>query len=63
WVVEMNRALKTGKPGDVDIEPGKLYNFGFAIHDDYSNGRFHHVSLGYKLGLDNGEAEINAVGK
>ncbi|WP_295348005.1 ethylbenzene dehydrogenase-related protein, partial [Thiolapillus sp.] len=63
WVVEMKRALKTGKPGDVDIEPGKLYNFGFAIHDDYSNGRFHHVSLGYKLGLDNGEAEINAVGK
>ena len=63
WVVEMKRALKTGKPGDVDIEPGKLYNFGFAIHDDYSNGRFHHVSLGYKLGLDNEEAEINAVGK
>ncbi|WP_457672951.1 NapC/NirT family cytochrome c [Thiolapillus sp.] len=63
WIVEMKRALKTGKPGDIDIEPGKLYNFGFAIHDDYSNGRFHHVSLGYKLGLDNEEAEINATGK
>jgi len=63
WIVEMKRALKTGKPGDIDIEPGKLYNFGFAIHDDYANGRFHHVSLGYKLGLDNEEAEINAVGK
>ena len=63
WVVEMKRALNTGKPGDITIEPGKLYNFGFAIHDDYSDARFHHVSLGYKLGLDNDEAEINAVGK
>ena len=63
WVVEMKRALNTGKPGDITIEPGKLYNFGFAIHDDYSDARFHHVSLGYKLGLDNDEAEINVVGK
>jgi len=59
----MKRALNTGKPGDITIEPGKLYNFGFAIHDDYSDARFHHVSLGYKLGLDNDEAEINVVGK
>lgn len=63
WVVEMKRKLNTGKPGDIAIEPGKLYDFGFAIHDDYSNARFHHVSLGYKLGMDNDEAEINVVGK
>ncbi len=63
WVVEMKRKLNTGKPGDITIEPGKLYNFGFAIHDDYSNARFHHVSLGYKLGLDNDEAEVNVVKK
>ncbi|MCP3667149.1 MAG: cytochrome C552 [Gammaproteobacteria bacterium] len=61
WVVIMRRKLNTGKPGDITIEPGTLYNFGFAIHDDYSNARFHHVSLGYKLGLDNEEAELNAV--
>ncbi len=63
WVVEMKRKLNTGKPGDIALEPGKLYDFSFAIHDDYSNARFHHVSLGYKLGLDNEEAEINVVGK
>jgi len=61
WTVEFKRPLKSDKPGDVSIEPGKLYNFGFAIHDDFTNARFHHVSLGYKLGLDNAEAEVNAV--
>ena len=63
WVVEIRRRLVSDKPGDVSIEAGTLYNFGFAIHDDYSLARYHHVSLGYKLGLDNDEAEINAVRK
>ena len=42
-------------------EGDQTYNLGFAIHDDYTSGRFHHVSLGYKLGFDNSDAEINAV--
>ncbi len=61
WTAIFKRPLKSDAPDDVSIEPEKLYNFGFAIHDDYTQARFHHVSLGYKLGLDNGEAEINAV--
>ncbi|MCU7848319.1 MAG: NapC/NirT family cytochrome c [Candidatus Thiodiazotropha sp. (ex Lucinoma kastoroae)] len=61
WTVTLERKLKSDNPGDITIESGKLYNFGFAIHDDYTNARFHHVSLGYKLGLDNSEAEINAL--
>ena len=36
-------------------------SIGFAIHDDYTSARFHHVSLEYKLELDNPEAEINVV--
>jgi len=61
WTVVFKRKLKMDKPGDVNIDPGTLYNFGFAIHDDYTDARFHHVSLGYKLGIDNADAEINAV--
>jgi cytochrome c-type protein NapC len=61
WVVELKRKLTSDQAGDISLEAGKLYNFGFAIHDDYSNARFHHVSLGYKLGLDNEAAEVNAV--
>jgi len=61
WTVEFKRKLKSDKPGDVTLNPDMLYNFGFAIHDDFSDSRFHHVSLGYKLGLDNSTAEVNAV--
>ena len=61
WIVEMKRPLKSDKPGDVSINAGTLYNFGFAIHDDFTDARFHHVSLGYKLGLDNEAAEVNVV--
>ena len=41
-------------------KPGKAVNFGFAIHDDHTAGRFHHVSLGYTLGLDT-KADISAA--
>ncbi len=61
WSVVVKRKLKSDKAGDVTIEAGKVYNFGFAIHDDYSSARYHHVSFGYKLALDNDEAELNAV--
>ncbi len=63
WTVEMVRELKSDKATDLSLELDKVYNFGFAIHDDYSNGRFHHVSLGYKLGFDNGEVDLNATAK
>ncbi len=61
WTLAMKRKLKSDKPGDISLATDQLYNFGFAIHDDYSNARFHHVSLGYKLGFDNAEAEVNAT--
>jgi cytochrome c-type protein NapC len=61
WTVEMRRKLQSDKPGDVPLALDKIYNFGFAVHDDFTSARYHHVSLGYRLGFDNEEAEINAV--
>jgi len=63
WTVEMVRDLKSDKAADLSLDPAIVYNFGFAIHDDYTNGRFHHVSLGYKLGFDNADADLNATAK
>ena len=63
WTVEMTRKLTSDKPGDISMSTDQWYNFGFAIHDDYSSSRFHHVSLGLKLGFDDEDAEINAIGK
>ncbi|WP_303904846.1 NapC/NirT family cytochrome c [Thiohalomonas denitrificans] len=62
WIVTMKRKLDSDHPGDLSLASDQLYNIGFAIHDDYSDSRFHHVSLGFKIGFDNPQAEINAVG-
>lgn len=42
WTVTFTRK----NPGE-----GKVVPFGVAIHADHATGRFHHVSLGYKLGI------------
>jgi hypothetical protein len=59
WTVTFVRKLAGGE-GDVTLAPGKTYNFGFAIHDDHAAGRFHHVSLGYTLGID-AKADVTAA--
>jgi len=62
WTVDMTRKLTSNMPGDISMNKDEMYNIGFAIHDDYSSSRFHHVSLGFKLGFDNEDAEIIAQG-
>lgn len=52
WTVVFERSLAATAKGDHAIVPGKVYNFGFAIHEDFTNARFHYVSLGYQFGLD-----------
>jgi Ethylbenzene dehydrogenase len=59
WVVVFTRKF-TGGEGDIALASGKTYNFGFAIHDDHTSARFHHVSLGYTLGID-AKADISAA--
>ena len=59
WSVVFTRKFAGGE-GDVTLAPGNLYNFGFAIHDDSATGRYHHVSLGYTLGID-AQGDITAA--
>ena len=63
WTVLMTRKLTSDQPGDISMATDQWYNIGFAIHDDFSSSRFHHISLGLKLGFDDEDAEINAIGK
>jgi hypothetical protein len=51
WSVVFTRKLAGGDK-DIALASGKTYNFGFAVHDDHTSGRFHHVSFGYTLGID-----------
>ncbi|MCL2021610.1 MAG: ethylbenzene dehydrogenase-related protein [Betaproteobacteria bacterium] len=60
WTVEFKRKLAGSDKGDVELKAGQVYNFGFAIHDDNTIGRYHHVSLNFKLGIDS-KADIVAT--
>jgi cytochrome c-type protein NapC len=61
WTVTFVRKLAGGGTGDHVIAAGKTYHIGFAVHDDWANARYHQVSLGHTLALDDGKADINAV--
>jgi hypothetical protein len=60
WRVTLSRPLAASGPGQKAIAPGKKYSVGFALHDDYSDHRFHFVSLEYTLQLDSGDADFIA---
>lgn len=61
WTVVMSRTLASPGPGHFDLVPGKPYFIGFAVHDNYTEHRFHYVSFGYSLELDSGDADFIAV--
>ncbi|WP_210092854.1 NapC/NirT family cytochrome c [Ruegeria sp. HKCCSP346] len=61
WTVVFTRPLNSGAPGDVPLEAGKTYTVGFAIHDDFTAARFHHVTLNTSLALDDDSAFIKVV--
>ena len=63
WTVVFSRPLNSGAPGDIALEPGKTYTVGFAIHDDFTAARFHHVTLDTSLALDSADATVNVVGQ
>ena len=61
WTVVIIRPLNSGAPGDVSLEVGQTYTVGFAIHDDFTAARFHHVTLDTSLALNDDNAFINVV--
>jgi cytochrome c-type protein NapC len=63
WTVTFSRPLNSGAEGDIALEAGKTYTVGFAIHDDFSSARFHHVTLDTSLALDSADAIVNVVGQ
>ena len=60
WVVIFQRPLAEGGKGNHVISSDKVYNFGFAIHEDFTNARYHYVSLGYQFGLDKPDTGIKS---
>lgn len=61
WVVTFERDLAGKGKGDHTIAPGKMYNFGVALHEGGANYRYHHVSLGYQFALDEKGKEKNQL--
>jgi cytochrome c-type protein NapC len=60
WTVVFTRKLG-GDAGSHALVAGTKYNVGFALHDDYTDRRFHYVSFGYSMALDDPSADINVV--
>ncbi len=59
WRVEMTRLLDTKNPDDKALKDKRRYTIAFAVHKDYTGGRWHYISLPYKLGMGV-EAELLA---
>lgn len=57
-IVTMRRSLQLNVPHRKDLLPGTIFAVGFALHEDYSSGRSHFVSLEHSLVLDEGEADF-----
>lgn len=45
WTVDLKRKLNTGNADDRVLEPGKVYDIGFAVFEDRVSNRRHHVTL------------------
>ena len=60
WTVVWTRALNLRNTDDKSLEPGKTYNFSFAVHDDNITTRGHHVSFPMTVGFGT-KASIEAT--
>lgn len=62
WTVVIVRPLGLANDDDKALQPGRVYNVGFAVHDDNITTRGHQVSFVKTLGFGAGaKADIKAV--
>ena len=60
WTVTIVRPLGLANPDDKPLLEGRVYNVGFAVHDDNITTRGHHVSFNHRLGIGV-DGDIKAV--
>lgn len=60
WTVVWARPLKLSNPDDKALQEGKVYNIGFAVHDDNMTSRGHHISFPVTVGFG-AKADIQAT--
>ncbi len=60
WTVVWARKLNLTNPDDKALKEGKVYNFGFAVHDDNITSRGHQVSFPITVGFG-AKADIQAT--
>lgn len=60
WTVVWARPRNLNNPDDKQLVEGKVYNFGFAVHDNDITTRGHHVSFPVTVGFG-AKAEIQAA--
>ena len=51
WTVEWVRPLNLANADDKALREGKVYNFGFAVHDDNITSRGHQISFPITVGF------------
>ncbi len=60
WTVVMTRPLGLTNDDDKTLQAGKVYNVGFAVHDDNITTRGHQISFAKTIGFG-AKADIEAV--
>ncbi|MHB1272600.1 MAG: ethylbenzene dehydrogenase-related protein [Rhodanobacter sp.] len=60
WTVVLSGPLKAQLPGEKNFVPDTTYTIGFAVHDGYTDHRFHLISFEQTLMLDHGTADFIA---
>ena len=60
WTVVWARSRNLTNSDDKMLKDGKVYNFGFAVHDDNITTRGHHISFPVKVGFG-AKADIQAT--